>query len=126
MNGGIDSVDGCGNIMEGAWRQDEDGNTGMQSISHTGSNRYNLSHVQFLLLFTGTDIHELLEKQETALSNTFAHVPAKLIGNINVFVKQTSNFLTEFNFTFSIWNITYVIMRLLLVWVMSRCCKRRV
>ena len=51
--GFIDSEDGCGNIVEGAWRQDEDGNTGMQSISHTGSNRYNLSHVQFLLFFTG-------------------------------------------------------------------------
>ena len=37
--GFVDCEDGCRNIIEGGWRQDEDGNTGMLSISHTGSNR---------------------------------------------------------------------------------------
>ena len=36
--GFIDSEDGCGNVVQGGWRSDDD-NTGMQSISHTGSNR---------------------------------------------------------------------------------------
>ena len=37
--GYVDSEDGCGNIIEGGWRAD-DNNTGMQPISQTGSNRY--------------------------------------------------------------------------------------
>ena len=36
--GFVDSEDGCGNVVDGGWRSDED--SGMQSISHTGSNRY--------------------------------------------------------------------------------------
>lgn len=37
--GYVDAEDGCGNVIEGSWRTDDD-NTGMQSISQTGSNRY--------------------------------------------------------------------------------------
>ena len=37
--GFVDSEDGCGNVVDGGWRSDED-SMGMQSISHTGSNRY--------------------------------------------------------------------------------------
>ena len=37
--GFLDSEDGCGNFIEGSWRRDEEGNTGMTDISHTGSNR---------------------------------------------------------------------------------------
>ena len=37
--GFADCEDGCGNVVEGAWRTDDDNNTGLQSISSTGSNR---------------------------------------------------------------------------------------
>ena len=37
--GFVDSEDGCSNVVDGRWRSDED-SMGMQSISHTGSNRY--------------------------------------------------------------------------------------
>ena len=38
--GFIDSEDDYGNVIEGGWRRDEERNTGMMSIHHTGSNRY--------------------------------------------------------------------------------------
>ena len=38
--GFVDGEDGCGNVIEGGWRQDEDMNCGIQPISHTGSNMY--------------------------------------------------------------------------------------
>lgn len=38
--GFIDGEDGSGNRIDGGWRGDEDSNTGMQSVSHTGSNRF--------------------------------------------------------------------------------------
>lgn len=40
--GFVDGEDGCGNIVEGGWRRDEEGNTGMTNIHLTGSNRYAL------------------------------------------------------------------------------------
>ena len=36
--GYVDAEDGCGNVIEGGWRTDDD-NTGMRPISRTGSNR---------------------------------------------------------------------------------------
>ena len=36
--GFADCEDGYGNVVEGAWRTDDDNNTGLQSISSTGSN----------------------------------------------------------------------------------------
>ena len=52
--GFVDSEDGCGNVIEGGWRQDEVGNTGFQCISHAGSNRYgiNIHHRYNVITFT--------------------------------------------------------------------------
>ena len=38
--GFIDSEDGTGNVLDGRWRADVEGSSGMLAISHTGSNRY--------------------------------------------------------------------------------------
>ena len=38
--GFIDSGDGTGNVLDGRWRVDVEGSSGMLAISHTGSNRY--------------------------------------------------------------------------------------
>ena len=38
--GFTDGEDGIGNRIDGGWRGDEDSNTGMHSVSHTGSNRF--------------------------------------------------------------------------------------
>ena len=38
--GFIDSEDGTGNVLDGQWRADVEGSSGMLAISHTGSNRY--------------------------------------------------------------------------------------
>ena len=43
--GFIDGEDGSGNHIDGGWRQDEEGNSGLQDISQAGSNRY----AQFVL-----------------------------------------------------------------------------
>ena len=41
--GFIDGEDGSGNQVDGAWRQDQEGNTGLQDIGQAGSNRHVLS-----------------------------------------------------------------------------------
>ena len=41
--GFVDSEDGCGNVVDGGWRSDED-SMGMQSISHTGIQNTYLTH----------------------------------------------------------------------------------
>ena len=38
--GFIDSEDGTGNVLDGRWRADVEGSSGMLAIPHTGSNRY--------------------------------------------------------------------------------------
>lgn len=38
--GFVDGEDGSGNPIDGTWRQDEETNSGMLSISQTSSNRY--------------------------------------------------------------------------------------
>ena len=38
--GFIDSEDGVGNTIDGGWRGDGDVNTGMQPVSHMGSNSF--------------------------------------------------------------------------------------
>ena len=49
--GYIDAEDGVGNIIEGAWRTDEEPGVGLQSLSRVGSNRFVtvLSHFNALL-----------------------------------------------------------------------------
>lgn len=46
--GFTDSEDGCGNVVEGGWRRDDEQNTGMHSLSHTGSNRYFMERQLFI------------------------------------------------------------------------------
>lgn len=38
--GFIDGEDGIGNVMEGAWRTDDEQSTGMEPVARTSSNRY--------------------------------------------------------------------------------------
>ena len=70
--------------------------TGMRSISHTGSIRYDvivvIVHSCYCLFMHGTGIHKQLTKQERASLITFVHLWVKWIGNTNMCIEQTNFF----------------------------------
>ena len=80
--GFMDGEDGSGNHIDGGWRQDEESNSGMQSISPTGSNRcivyyhYSIIHGRFYAGTLGQ-----LPRLETYIEVTSALHQAKLLGN---------------------------------------------
>ena len=87
--GFIDGEDGSGNLIDGGWRQDEETNSGMKSISQAGSNMcvaYCIINNIYSLSYTGTLGQQ--PRLETCTKITLALRLEKLLGNTTTYTEH--------------------------------------